>query len=140
MIGINFFPGFLDHDYMKNLEKHCSDLFNAFDKIELKYLNNVIEKNKGLHKFFNDLRERMTGYQVGIDKIIEHIEYIINLVGDDFVGFGSDFDGVPSLPNGISGFDAFPEIVNQLHSKFPDQSIIEKIAYKNFLRVLKDND
>ena len=38
----------------------------------------------------------MTDNRVRIEKIIDHIEYIVNLVGDDFVGFGSDFDGIPS--------------------------------------------
>lgn len=138
MIGINFFPGFLDSDYKIGLEQHCSDLFDALDKIEMKYKQNAVEKHKGLHKFYDDLQYRMTEYYVGIEKIIEHIEYIVNLVGEDYVGFGTDFDGVPSLPNGISGFDAFSEIIHLLQTKFPN-NIIEKIAHKNFMRVLRNN-
>jgi membrane dipeptidase len=140
MIGINFFPGFLDLDYKTGLEEHCSDLFDALDKIELKYMDDPVEKNKGLTIFYNDLNFRMNSFNVGIGKIIEHVEYIVNLVGEDFVGFGSDFDGVPSLPNGISGCDAYPEIINQLQARFQNENIVEKIAYKNFLRVLKDNE
>ena len=84
----------------------------------------------------------MTDNRVRIEKIIDHIEYIVNLVGDDFVGFGSDFDGIPSLPNGNSGFDTYINfnIIKQLQSKLQGQSSVEKIAYKNFLRVLKDNE
>jgi membrane dipeptidase len=140
MIGINFFPGFLDIDYSKGLEQHCSDLFEAFDNIEQKHLNKPVEKNKSLHKFYYDLQQRMTNYRVGIEKIIQHIQYIVNLVGDDFVGFGSDFDGIPSLPNDISGFDAYTKIINQLQNTFLNISTVEKIAYKNFLRVLKENE
>ena len=140
MVGINFFPGFLDLDYKNGLDQHCTDLFDAFDKIEMKYLNDTVEKNKSLHKFYDDIQKRMTDFHVGIDKIIEHIEYIVNLVGDDFVGFGSDFDGVPALPYGISGCDAYSEIINQLLAKFQNKNTVEKIAYKNFLRVLKDNE
>ena len=140
MIGINFFPGFLDIDYLNSLELHCSDLFNAFDEIELKYINDPVEKNKGLHNFYSDLQKRMTDTQVGIEKILDHIEYIVNLVGDDFVGFGSDFDGIPSLPNEISGFDSYTIIIKQLQSKLQSHSSVEKIVYKNFLRVLKDNE
>jgi len=140
MIGINFFPGFLDINYSNSLEQHCSDLFNAYDEIELKYINDPVEKNKGIHKFYDELQKRMADTQVGIEKILDHIEYIINLVGDDFIGFGSDFDGVPSLPNGISGFDAYTNIIRQLQSKFQSQRTVEKIVYKNFLRVLKDNE
>ncbi len=140
MVGINFFPGFLDLDYKTGLKEHCSDLFDALDKIELKYMNDPVEKNKGLQNFYEDLESRMTDFNVGIDKIVEHIEYIVNLVGEDFVGFGSDFDGVPALPDGISGCDAYPEILNQLQLKLQSKTTIEKIAYKNFLRVLKDNE
>jgi len=96
-------------------------------------INDPIEKNKGLHKFYDELQKRMTDNRVGIEKIIDHIEYIVNLVGDDFVGFGSDFDGIPSPPNGISDFDAYTNIIKQLQSKLQSQSSVEKIAYKNFL-------
>jgi len=81
----------------------------------------------------------MIDFHVGIEKIIEHIDYIVNLVGDDFVGFGSDFDGVPALPDGMMGCDAYPAIISQLKTKYSVNSV-EKIANKNFLRVLKDNE
>jgi membrane dipeptidase len=139
MIGVNFFPGFLDVNYQKGLEQFCGDLFDAFDQIEKKYMNDPIEKNKGLHSFYNDLQSRMIKYEVGIEKIIEHIEHIVNLVGADFVGFGSDFDGIPALPAGISGCDIYTKIIEMLLDKFQDELVVEKIAYKNFLRVLKDN-
>jgi len=139
MIGINFFPGFLDFDYENGLKQHCSDLFDALDKIELKYMNDPVMKAKGLRNFYNDLNTRMIDFHVGIEKIIEHIDYIVNLVGDDFVGFGSDFDGVPALPDGMMGCDAYPAIISQLKTKYSVNSV-EKIANKNFLRVLKDNE
>ena len=31
---------------------------------------------------------------------IDHIEYVINLIGIDYVGIGSDYDGLDCLPNG----------------------------------------
>jgi len=139
MVGINFFPGFLDIDYENGLKQHCGDMFDAMDKIELKHMNDPVEKAKRLRKFYDDLQNRMSDFQVGIENIIEHIDYIVNLVGEDFVGFGSDFDGVPSLPNGMTGCDTYPAIITQLKARYPDKSV-EKIAYKNFLRVLKDNE
>jgi membrane dipeptidase len=140
MIGINFFPGFLDLNYMKNLEQYCGDLFNAFDQVESKYIDDPVKKNNALHKFFYELQLRMTEPHVGIEKVLEHIEYVINLVGDDYVGIGSDFDGVPSLPEGISGCDIYTDLIKLLQNKFQNQKTVEKIAFKNFQRVLKENE
>ncbi|MFC2088434.1 dipeptidase [Calditrichota bacterium] len=140
MIGINFFPGFLDHHYYKQLISTCGDLFNRFDEIELKYIDDPVERKKGMQEFYIVLNKRMENIHVGFEKIVDHIEYIINMVGDDFVGFGSDFDGVPTLPGGISGCDGFKEILKLLEHRNFTKKTIEKIAFRNFVRVLNENE
>jgi membrane dipeptidase len=68
------------------------------------------------------------------------MEYIINLVGDDYVGFGTDFDGVPALPGGISGCVNLPAIIKELKIRGLSEDSIEKICNQNFLRVFKKNE
>lgn len=140
MIGVNFFPGFLDNKYYKQLIANCGDLFNKFDEIELKYPEDPVKRKEEMQAFYADLKKRMENIHVGIDKIVDHIEHIINIVGDDFVGFGSDFDGIPALPDGITGSDGFIDILALLKERNFSNKTIEKITSKNFIRVLSENE
>ena len=70
-----------------------------------------------------------------IEKIVEHIEYILNLGGEDSVGLGSDFDGVDILPNGMSGAEDMSSLIDLMNMSGIPDIIINKIAYKNLYRV-----
>jgi len=139
MIGINFFPGFLDATYADTVTKRAGELFAELSKTER-------ASGGDLHKIsslFGDLRlkikQMMADTRVSVDRIIDHIDYIINLVGDDFVGFGSDFDGIPDSPAGLDSCRDFNLIRQKLIDRGYAVERIEKIAYKNFLRVLQSH-
>lgn len=72
----------------------------------------------------------------GITDIIRHIEHFLALGGEDYVGIGADFDGVDCLPKGISGVESVEKIFNELARIGYSDTLLEKIAYKNFERVL----
>lgn len=68
-------------------------------------------------------------------KIVEHIKYILNLGGENSIGLGSDFDGVDSLPFGISGVQDMHSLIELMERSEISSEIIDKITYKNFYRV-----
>jgi len=136
MIGLNFYPGFLNKQYEQAQIKRCGDLFLMLLDVERDLWNNAIKKQKALQELGNQLNKRLTDIHVGIGAIIDHMSYMIDLVGDDHVGFGSDFDGLPALPAGMTGCDVFPLIIEMMRERgFSDKSV-EKICFKNFIRVL----
>ncbi len=140
MIGINFYPGFLDSIYAEKQLERCGDLFSLFDQIEIDHWQNPTQKVKAMQELGHTFEERMIGIRVKNDAIIDHMVYIINLVGDDFIGFGSDFDGLPALPADITGCDTYPDLINIMEEKGFSDETIEKICQKNFLRVLGENE
>jgi membrane dipeptidase len=71
-----------------------------------------------------------------VQTIADHIEYVVNLVGDDYVGLGSDFDGVTSLPQGMEDVTKLPAITKELAKRGFSASSIRKILGGNFIRVL----
>ena len=73
-----------------------------------------------------------------IDDIANHIEYIVELVGINYVSLGTDFEGVEKseLPNGISGVLDLDKVFNNLRNRGFKEEDIEKVAGKNFARVL----
>ena len=73
------------------------------------------------------------------EKIIEHIDHAVRLVGADHVGLGSDFDGA-FMPEGMEDASQFPKITEGLLGLGYHEADIAKILGGNTLRVLAESD
>ena len=82
--------------------------------------------------FIEDLNEKMTM----IDKMVEHVRYIADVGGIDCIGLGSDFDGIGNKLEIVdaSGVQMLYEALKPYFS----EDELEKIFYRNVLRVYKD--
>ena len=66
--------------------------------------------------------------------------YIGEKIGFDHVGLGSDFDGIPSTPEGLDDVSKFPELIAELlHMGLMDEDAA-KVVGRNILRVWADVD
>jgi membrane dipeptidase len=63
---------------------------------------------------------------------------VVELVGIDYVGLGSDFDGVMNVPKGLSDVSMYPNLIYELLKREYSEEDIQKICSGNFLRVWKD--
>lgn len=73
-----------------------------------------------------------------VEDVVKHIDYLVEKVGVDYVGLGSDFDGTGSLPLGLEGVDKIPNITEELLDRGYKEKDIKKILGENFLRVFKE--
>jgi len=74
--------------------------------------------------------------QVDIEKVVDHIDHVVRLIGIDHVAFGSDFDGVDGmLPKGLEDVSMYPNLIYHLLKRGYTETEIEKICYKNLWRV-----
>lgn len=71
-----------------------------------------------------------------IDDVVRHICHIAEIAGVDTVGFGSDFDGIPSTPKGLEDATKFPVLLKKLKECGFTQAELKKICHGNFVRVL----
>jgi membrane dipeptidase len=69
--------------------------------------------------------------------LIDHIAHVIDVAGEDHVGLGADFDGVPSLPEGLGGVDGLPKITLELVRRGYSDDVVKKVLGENFLRVME---
>jgi membrane dipeptidase len=74
--------------------------------------------------------------EVGIRDVADHIEYIRKVAGVDYVGLGSDFDGIPVTPAGLEGVDKYPALLAELARRGWSDADLAKVAGGNLLRVL----
>jgi membrane dipeptidase len=69
-------------------------------------------------------------------QVVDHIDHLIRHVGEDGVGLGSDFDGA-AIPRQIGTAAGLPNLVAEMRDRQYGEALIEKICFRNWLRVLK---
>lgn len=77
------------------------------------------------------------GKEPSVDDIVAHIDYVVQLVGVDYVGIGSDFDGGGGIP-GCEAADELINITKALLRRGYTPEMLEKIWGGNFLRVMRE--
>ena len=76
---------------------------------------------------------------VTIDDAVDHIKHIVDLIGWDHVGFGSDFDGIPQGPVGLEDVSKYPELVKRVwKATNATEEDIVKMMGLNVVRVWKE--
>jgi membrane dipeptidase len=73
----------------------------------------------------------------GISDVADHIEHVRDVAGIDHVGLGGDFDGVVSLPTGLSGVDGYPGLIAELAERGWPDADLAKLTWHNAIRVLR---
>ncbi|OLN84481.1 putative dipeptidase [Colletotrichum chlorophyti] len=73
-----------------------------------------------------------------LDQVVRHVLHIGNLIGFDHVGFGSDFDGIASVPKGLEDVSKYPDLVAELLRQGLSDEDAAKVVGGNVLRVWKE--
>ena len=95
-----------------------------------------IEKQE-LRKLIRETNEKYPKEPVTISDYVDHIDYVKNLVGIDYVGIGSDFDGGGGL-NDCKDVSQFPEITKEMLKRGYTEKEIAKVWGANFFRVFRE--
>ena len=78
---------------------------------------------------------------VDISAVLRHIDHAAKAVGADYVGLGSDFDGVSGMvPDGMEDVSKYPALVKGLIDMGYSDADIRKIMGENLLRVMRANE
>ena len=75
---------------------------------------------------------------VDVKTVVDHIDHVVKVTGKtDFVGLGSDFDGIGSPPEGLENVGLMANITKELVKRGYEDVDIKKILGGNFLRVFR---
>jgi membrane dipeptidase len=70
--------------------------------------------------------------------VADHVDHVRDVARIDHVGIGSDFDGAPTMPEGLEDVSRYPALFEELASRgYPDEDLL-KIAGRNLLRVMRE--
>lgn len=76
-------------------------------------------------------------YWMHVDQLAKVIDYGVNLVGEDHMALGSDFDGGPELPQEIKDISDYPQMTLAMQRLGYSDERIKKILGLNWLRVIR---
>ena len=135
VICINFFSGFIDSNFAKKM--------NELEGTKGKQIKDSLQQFYDAAKLNEIWRQRFSAeldpLRPTISQLVDHIDYVVKLIGDDYVGIGSDFDGVSSLPVGMDDVTTYPKITEELLRRGYSEKSIKKILGGNVMRVMKAN-
>jgi len=137
LVGLNFFPAFLDPRYLAKGGAGMEVLFRDLERIERETMGDPARRNAEMRRAAREATEKNGPPDADLETICDHLEHMASVGGEDAVAFGSDFDGVPELPRGMTGCDVFPRLLDRLRSRGWSADQLRKLAWGNFLRVLK---
>jgi membrane dipeptidase len=75
-----------------------------------------------------------------LSQVADHIDHVREVAGVAHVGIGGDFDGVPSLPQGLDDVSRYPALFHELQRRHWSESDLKALAGGNILRVLRDTE
>ena len=133
VVQINFYPLFLDAAFKVELER--SGIMEYGERIESEFIADPSNDRK--RAAWNKVQHELMALKRPSFKLIaDHIDHVVDLVGIDYVGIGSDYDGIEVTPDGMENISHMPVLFEELRSRGYTQADLEKIASDNFFRIL----
>jgi membrane dipeptidase len=130
VIQINFGSTFLDSEIAKNRDRYREALNERLSKAGLKADEDAAKPL--IEKFKKDYPALYSD----VERVVDHIDHVRDIAGIDYVGLGSDYDGVgDSLPVGLKDVSMYPNLIHELLKRGYSESDIAKICYQNVWRV-----
>jgi membrane dipeptidase len=130
VVMINFYPVFLDERTNREENERSKLLKPQIDALKEKYKDNREAYNEAERQLFGENPIYMPSYT----RIVDHIDHIKAVAGIDYAGIGSDFDGIPFLPNGMNGMEDLPLVTYEMLRRGYSEGDIRKVLGENFLR------
>ena len=134
VIQINFYSAFLDSNYAAARRKVSAKFRQEQRQLEQQWQANPA-------RLAREKRRLELAYDVrlprpGVERIADHMDHVVKLVGVDHVGLGSDFDGA-IMPRGMEDVSQLPRLTAELLRRGYSEPDLVKILGGNLLRVME---
>ena len=134
-VFINFYPGYIDSTFSEK-----ANIINMKYDTELDMLASKYDSlsNEYWYEEMKLLKHEKARIATSINDVVKHIKYVVDLVGIDHVGIGSDYDGVEIMPTGLENVTKLPFLTKKLIEHGYTNREVRKILGGNFKRIFKE--
>ncbi|MEM8497587.1 MAG: dipeptidase [Pseudomonadota bacterium] len=138
VVQVSFYSQYISERFHREFKKAYERALPRRQALDEKYANDPVQ---------NDLAQWALQKQIefelippSLDDLVAHFEHIIDLVGVDHVGLGSDFDGMGAPPAGLEHIGLIQNLTDALIAKGHSTEDMKKILGGNLLRVMRANE
>ncbi|MCP4673076.1 MAG: hypothetical protein GY857_17425, partial [Desulfobacula sp.] len=128
IIGLTYGSGFIEPEYYKRELVCRNKILKGFKDKTI----SIQEAREIKHKALSNVDDAT------LPLLVKHAKHILKIGGENCLALGSDFDGVYSLPQSISGVQSLPKLVQKMQAQRISSRIIDKICHKNALQYFKE--
>jgi len=136
VIQINYEKSFIDQAYKDASDRETGGVMKSVGDLTKACNDDEACIGREMAKAEKKLTDDGKLPHVSWERIIDHIDHAVKLVGADHVGLGSDFDGA-SMPEGMEDCSKLTKITDALLRKGYSESDVKKILGENTLRVME---
>jgi membrane dipeptidase len=136
VVQVNFASMFVDEKFREAMAAHAAERRAGLKALEEKLKN--ADEHVRMHerqKFDEEWGARFP--RPPLKSLVDHIDHIAKVAGVDHVGLGSDFDGIPSAPEGMDSAADLPKLTEALMARGYSAADCRKILGGNLLRVFE---
>lgn len=136
VIDLNFYAGFVDSSFMRKEMKFAQSHAAEVDSL----IRSGVQRDYALTIISEKYANETNANRPALGMLLDHLDYIVKLIGVDHVGLGSDFDGISVAPQQLDDVTSYPLITKALLERGYTKKDISKIMGGNILRVLAANE
>ncbi len=136
VIDLNFYAGFVDSTFKDKEVKFALTHSKELDSLK----KAGVQQDYALTLISEKYASEVQASKPPMSMLLDHLDYIVKLIGVGHVGLGSDFDGISVAPQQLDNVTSYPLITKALLERGYSKKDVTKILGGNILRVLKANE
>jgi membrane dipeptidase len=137
VVMVNYYSAFVDDNWRKAYEAQAKEREAAVDAVAQQYKDaDPVTRYRETDKIAKQWAAKIP--RPPFKDIIDHIDHVAKVAGIDHTGLGSDFDGTPSMPEGMDSAADLPKITEGLLKRGYNAEQIRKILGGNLMRVFRE--
>jgi len=137
VVCVLFYPAFLEPGWNDKKKKVDAEIASLVEKASEEEPRSIAYKKIARDRVRRDEYAKRLP-RTSVSRLVDHIDHIVKLVGVDYVGVGSDFDGVQSTLSDLATVEDLPNLTRELLRRGYTESDVGKILGGNVLRVMEE--
>jgi len=137
VVMVNYYSAFVDENWRKAYDAQAKERTAAVEAVAQQYKDaDPVTRYRESDKIAKQWASKIP--RPPFSAIIDHIDHVAKVAGADHTGLGSDFDGTPSMPQGLDSAADLPKITDALLKRGYTGEQIRKILGGNLMRVFRE--
>ena len=136
VVMINFYPGYIDPRAVAPLREFMLAIRPQIGALYESLADDPVARRRAVRALFREASAERELPRAPLGVLLDHFDRAIAVAGPDHVGLGADWDGVPSMPEGLEDVSHLPALTRGLLERGHSEEVVRKVLGENLLRVL----